>query len=391
MEADDTLSRSIYQLLRREPFYAHILANVTRVLTDDVPTMAVSFREEVFYLYVNPHFLLHELNPGERVAVLKHEVLHLIFKHLLRVKGKHPKIENIAADLVVNQYITPWNLPKGAILLSTFPELALDPMESMEYYYNQLLKLLEEGAEAQYPESCKALGTLQHEPWGIGIHDAWGEDGSEVAERKLKGILNEAKQKSSAFGSLPYDIQRAINEWLAAPKISWKQVLRLFTSSCGRTAIKTTRRKESKRFEGNPGRRIKRLRRMVVAIDTSGSVDEKLLGEFWTEIMAIYTTGSEVTVLECDAKIQAVYDVRRTGTVPTMKGGGGTRFDPVIAWANSARGYNGLIYFTDGYASKPPPCKLPLLWCVYGDIQQTDHLKGKIIRVGNAQQEPFSF
>ena len=124
MDPEHLLSKSIYQLLRSESFFAHVLANVTRVITPDIPTMAVSFREDVFYLYVNPDFLANTLTIEQRVAVLKHEVLHLVFKHLFRSRGKERVLENLAADLVVNQYVDPWPLPEGAILLSTFPELA---------------------------------------------------------------------------------------------------------------------------------------------------------------------------------------------------------------------------------------------------------------------------
>jgi predicted metal-dependent peptidase len=89
--------------------------------------MAVSFREDVFYLYVNPEFLIDKLTNDQRIAVLKHEVLHLVFKHLFRGNGKQRFLENIAADLVVNQYVEPWPLPEGAILLNSFPDLKLKP------------------------------------------------------------------------------------------------------------------------------------------------------------------------------------------------------------------------------------------------------------------------
>jgi predicted metal-dependent peptidase len=391
MDPEHLLSKSIYQLLRSESFFAHVLANVTRVITPDIPTMAVSFREDVFYLYVNPDFLANTLSIEQRVAILKHEVLHLVFKHLFRSRGKERVLENLAADLVVNQYVDPWPLPEGAILLSTFPELALRPVESMEYYYNELLKLREPDAEQRYPQSCRALTTVEEGDLLVGSHELWGQGGAGASERILGRILSDSKKRSPGYGLLPSEVRRSIDQLLRVPKISWKHVLRLFSASCGRTVIRTTRRKESKRFDGNPGRRIKRLRKLIVAVDTSGSIDDKLLAEFWTEIVSIYKTGTSVTVLTCDATIHEVYELKRSLSSPTFKGGGGTSFNPVIEWANKSRGYNGLIYFTDGYAPEPDRCKMPILWCVYGGLQKTSHLKGKVIHLGDESESDFPF
>ena len=388
---EQILTRSIYQLLRRESFYAHILAHVTRVVTTDVPTMAVSFREDVFYLYVNPEFLTDKLTNDQRIAVLKHEVLHLVFKHLFRGNGKQRFLENIAADLVVNQYVEPWPLPEGAILLNSFPDLKLKPWESMEYYYNEIRKLQEPNASNLYPVSCETLERLQEDQGNIGSHELWGKSEQGSASRVLGRIMSEARTKATGYGSLPAEIRRSVEMMLQPAKISWKQVLKVFNASCGRTVLRTTRRKESRRFEGNPGRRIKRLRKVIVAIDTSGSIDEKLLAEFWNEILGIYKSGTALTILECDARIQNEYELRKPMQVPSFKGGGGTSFDPVVKWVNKTPGYNGLIYFTDGYGPSPARCRVPVLWCIYGGMKDTSHLKGKVIHVGGQEQDELPF
>jgi predicted metal-dependent peptidase len=73
---------------------------------------------------------------------LKHETLHLVFKHLFReLHNKDHELMNLAADIVVNQYIGEWELPESAITLSTFPDLELEPGQTMEYYYDRLAAL----------------------------------------------------------------------------------------------------------------------------------------------------------------------------------------------------------------------------------------------------------
>ena len=129
-------------MLLKEPFYAHFLSGIIREVTDKVPTAAVGFKSGKIALYVNENFFLKELKLSERVAVIKHETLHIIFKHLFRMKTKDydNKLFNIAADIVVNQLISPWKLPDSAVTLETFPELKLPRDKSVEWYYEKLKK-----------------------------------------------------------------------------------------------------------------------------------------------------------------------------------------------------------------------------------------------------------
>ena len=127
------ISRCINQLLLKEPFYAHILAGTVREVTTNIPTAAVGFNNELILLMVNETFFLNELKTvSERVAVLKHETLHLVFRHLFRDKIKEDsELFNIAADLVVNQYIGAWKLPDNAVTLKAFPDLNLKPEQNI--------------------------------------------------------------------------------------------------------------------------------------------------------------------------------------------------------------------------------------------------------------------
>jgi hypothetical protein len=75
------LSRCINKLLLKEPFFAHTLSVTTRNVTDTVPTAAVAIHQEGIHLLVNPGFFMGELKTAsQRIAVLKHEMLHLVLK-----------------------------------------------------------------------------------------------------------------------------------------------------------------------------------------------------------------------------------------------------------------------------------------------------------------------
>jgi predicted metal-dependent peptidase len=103
-----------------------------------------------------------------------------------------------------------------------------------------------------------------------------------------------------------------------------------------------------------------------VAVDTSGSIDQKLVEAFFTEIHAAWKAGATVHVVECDAAVQR--DYRYTGKPPReVAGGGGTEFEPVFRWMLDQAQFDGCLYLTDGCGSAPttrPRCKL--LWVVTG-------------------------
>ena len=88
-------------MLVNEPFYAHFLSGIVRKVTNEIPTAAVGLNNTSVTLYVNENFFLKELTTfSSRVAVIKHETLHILFKHLFRLdlKKYDRRLFNIAAD-----------------------------------------------------------------------------------------------------------------------------------------------------------------------------------------------------------------------------------------------------------------------------------------------------
>ena len=120
-----------------------------------------------------------------------------------------------------------------------------------------------------------------------------------------------------------------------------------------------------------PGTKIKRYHSLAIAIDTSGSIQEKTLEIFFHEIDSIWRGGSRVHVVLCDAAVHGSFEWK--GRVPVeLGGGGGTAFDPVFRWVHENRRLriDGCIYLSDGEGPMPevkPPC--PLLWVLTTNAQ----------------------
>ena len=410
----DEVSRGIVALLLKEPFYGHLLSGVVRRIDDKVDTAAVSLTPHGLHLIVNPEFFMKELKKDERVAVIKHEALHLLFRHLYRplIQKGDAKLFNIAADLVVNQHVAPWPLPEMAVTLREFPDMDLEANQTLEWYYEKLKSLndaMQAGKNTGSPQSEEALGRVMGEPqqgdhsfWFAGGGEGFGEAGPDgqgggaelteglrrAMEADLERHLLRARDHSASkgWGNLPAEIRTEL-EAIAQrrkPQVDWKRTLRLFASSGYRTEVVATQRRMSKRFGTFPGIRIRRKQRLAVVIDTSGSIGDEELVVFFREIHGIWKNDADVIVIECDADVQRTYDYK--GKTPkAVEGGGGTRFDPALAWVSNPRNgtFDACIYLTDGHAGEPqvrPRC--PMLWVITAGGSTGAHLKfGRVIEL----------
>jgi predicted metal-dependent peptidase len=431
------LSRCVNQLLLKEPFYAHILAGTVRKITEEVPTAAVGVNGKLLMLMVNEEFFLRSIRAlPERVAVLKHEVLHLVFRHLFREKFKEdPELYNIAADIVVNQYIgSPWKLPDDAVTLENFSDLELESGRSVEYYYERLKNLSEQmdwnapgngkGEEESSkegsggkgnqpssdpsgvpPKSAQSLRELygkqrhsDHSFWVVkGFGDSCIANGIPIEKNSIVGIEQDLKRHlldafsrtpAKYYGNIPLDIMRQIEiiREEMKPAVDWKRTLRIFSGSKGRTQIQHTMKRISKRYGTRPGIRIKRLKRLAVIIDTSGSLDEPTLQQFFYEIHSISRSGAQIHIIECDSEVKRGYDFKKKPHIELL-GGGGTDYDPAFTYIRTFKGmrFDGCILLTDGFAPEPqinPGC--PLLYVITPDGKTGSHLKfGLSIRMNS--------
>ncbi|MBQ9998048.1 MAG: hypothetical protein IJP19_03405, partial [Clostridia bacterium] len=116
-----------------------------------------------------------------------------------------------------------------------------------------------------------------------------------------------------------------------------------------------------------------RIIKLVVAIDTSGSMETETLNNIMVEIFEIIGSRlCEVTVIECDAEIERVYKARSVKEISyEIHGRGGTSFVPVIEYVNANRYFRDaiLIYFTDGMGdhSIPRPLTFRTMWVLHDE------------------------
>jgi len=401
--AEEDLSRAIIALFMKEPFFSHVLQGMPRRIDESTPTAAVARVGGKVELWVNPNFFA-SLSPNMRIGVIKHEVLHVILKHLFRGGDRDPHLWNLACDVVVNAHIGRWPLPEGAITAATFADLAIPEDATAEQVYTLLASRRGTSGPWEALGEAAASGVVG----GHSDHSGWkGKKGAEAdssdeagtAEAVIDELLGRAAQRSPAHGwaNIPSGIRRAVDEARnrGKAKHDWKRTLRIFSAGGGRSRLVTSTRRESPRYGRTtlpgvspdpreptqarlvPGNKIRRLHTLAVAVDTSGSIGPGQLSAFFREIDTIWRLGTRVLVILCDASVQGSFAYR--GSPPaTVGGGGGTAFEPVFLWMREQHGhrFDGLVYLTDGLGpapSTPPPCKL--LWLVTSPEGMGEHLR----------------
>ena len=356
----EDLSKIGKQLMISEPFYGIFMSTLNKVVRKDVPTAGVSKHNINYQLALNEEFWNSLDNDKKKIGLLKHELLHICFNHLEdRDWYPNQELHNIAADLEINQYLTPEYYPTpDIILLTSFPELTLPEKAGTKVYYDLLQKALDNGSSPSLQQMMDALTGNEGSDGNGGLHPTWKEfDGMSEADAKLakaqiehqiKGIINEHKNQGRGF--VPSELQSWIDAMFEdrAPAYDWKAYFRRFFSSSSKIYTKKTRRKLNKRFSENPALKIKPKKNVLVGIDTSGSVSEKDLIEFFSEIQHMYKTGVTITVAEGDANINSVYEYK--GKIPEfVTGRGGTNMNPFIEYFNKHKEFNSLIILTDGF------------------------------------------
>jgi predicted metal-dependent peptidase len=421
------LAKAGRTLMLKEPFYGLFLIGLNKEMSKSIPTACVAKDGINLKLVVNPEYM-EKQDPTTRVAILKHEMLHIAMQHLgMFDQFSDKKLLNVAADLEINQYIS--TELKGStwegldIKDGEFKGVKLPLKAGTRTYYDLLQKELDE-YDKQQQSSGQGSGSnnggngdvagdekdqTSNSGGGSGEgegfaewfrsggngeeHSLWEEfENLSEAEKKLiqkqidHQLKDVAEQTQRSRGTVPGELSSYIEKLFEKVEavIDWKQYLRRFGTRSAKIETKKTRKKPNIRFGSGPAIKIKPKRNTLVAIDTSGSVSDQDLIEFFNEIDAIHKTGTAVTIMECDSYVHRTYQYEgNKQDVLRVCGRGGTSFDPVMEEIFKAPGkYQNLIYLTDGYAPAPQRVPMvPILWVINSTAQINPELPGAQIQI----------
>ncbi len=186
-------------------------------------------------------------------------------------------------------------------------------------------------------------------------------------------------------GSLPELFERLAGE-LPSVETPWEQIFRSIVQTAFQEATHKNYSRPNRRwlalerdYKAQTGVNLpfapdtikKRGTRLAVALDTSGSIDEALLGRFLAEIAAMCAFNQRNLVLLIgDAAVHHIAEIDWTEVSRELSqikytGGGGTDFRPLIKAAAEFEP-DALVYLTDLYGETGDEPNFPVIWATHG-------------------------
>lgn len=359
------VSAARLRLRGKSAFFATLLLHAEIVPSREVG-LAATDGERV---YLNPD-AAPALPPALLDGLLLHEVLHAALSHVPRRGPREAVRWNAAADVVVN------GLVAGAGL-SLMPGTELDEHLShlsVEEVYTAL-----EGRPPGQPQPDLLSGPPSDAPLGRS-----GKPSEAALARQWKGALEQARsvEALSGQGRGGLGLHREFGR-LGPARVDWRAQLWRFLV---RTPVD---------FSGFDRRFIGRRLylealddeslRVLVGIDTSGSIDEGSVSAFVAELRAMLGAYPHLhaKVYYADTELYGPHELTLGSDLPGPQGGGGTDFRPLLALAEDGEAEL-VVYLTDGYGDFPDTApRTPLLWVVTpGGAEDQTFPFGEIVRLG---------
>lgn len=200
------------------------------------------------------------------------------------------------------------------------------------------------------------------------ISELWEEN--EESCCNINNIIETATE-SNTWGSVSGTLQAIIKASLKV-EMDYRKMLSLFKTSVISSKRHLTRMRPNRRFGFDAmGSRYKLSTNLLIAVDVSGSVSDKSLSYFFSVINRLFKYGvQKLDVVQFDSEIKGEPEpFSKARKNIKIMGRGGTSFQPAADFFCNHPEYDGLIYFTDGYANPPrfnTKCAIDVLWVLCG-------------------------
>tara|TARA_B110000211_G_scaffold28472_1_gene28825 strand:- start:2359 stop:3660 length:1302 start_codon:yes stop_codon:yes gene_type:complete len=423
---EDRLTKAVVRILG-EPKYvamAGVIMIGSKTIGEEVPTAYTNGKDEVY-----GRKFVAVLSDAELRGLILHENYHKLYRHLTTWKNLwdiDPELANMACDYVINIKIVDENPPEmkdgKMVRFAVLPEGGLIDERFRGMSAAEVFNILRK-EQSSKPKPRRGNGeggggggdssagnppdtTPDNESGqdgnggGLDEHDWEGANEltpDEVSE--LERDIDEAiRQGALAAGKMGVNVSRDIED-LLQPQVDWREVLREFVKSTCAGKDFSTWARPNRRFLGQgvylPSGISERVEELVLAIDTSGSIGQRALTLFLTEVKAICDTvkpdkvrllywGSRVVADE-SYELSALDDLVKS-TKP--RGGGGTDVECVVEYMRDNKiTPQATIVLTDGdlYGGWGK-WDCPVLWAIL-DNEDANPDVGKRVHIKSGEME----
>lgn len=331
---------------------------------------------------------METLSEAEVRGVILHENLHKAFRHLSMWKHlykEEPTLANMACDYVINLMIYDSD-PKAQDV--ALPKEGLLDEKYRGWDSQQVFNDLKQQAKDKGSITVKTVGNQEgrevpvREVPRLDAHEWDKADGMSNEEKEVlaKDIDQALRQGAILAGKLGGNVPREVSDVLEA-KVDWREALREFITSFCVDKDESTWRRPSRRWIGQdvymPSLIGESVGRIVVAIDTSGSIGNEAISQFLGEVRDIcqHVKPDGIDLLYWDTRVaqhekyeQDQLENLLASTKPA--GGGGTSPSCITQYIKDKKlKPECAVVLTDGYVGgdwgSEWPC--PTLWGITSD------------------------
>lgn len=340
----------------------------------DTPTAYTDGMNEVY-----GEAFIDEMSDAEFRFVVLHEAYHKLYQHLTtwrHLYDEDAELANMACDYVINIKLfdadAASNNP-GFIRMPSIGGLIDEKYRDMDAA--QVFNLLKKDAQSG---GAGGRGSFDKHGW---------EDAKAVSEEERKQLqrdLDAAIRQGALLASKTGTGGDRTLEDLLQPQIDWREQLRDFIQTQCSGHDYSTWRRPNRRYVGAghylPSGISETMGELVVAVDTSGSINQYDLTAFLSEVASICEVAKpeRLRVLYWDTEVagEEVYEQDKMHEVVEStkpKGGGGTAVECVSEWIqNNNIKAQAVVVFTDGYLSGSwGSWTVPVLWCILNNRKAT--------------------
>ncbi|SFV60891.1 Sll7028 protein [hydrothermal vent metagenome] len=376
------------RLMLEHPYFGTLAAALKLQQSDNIE----SFLSDGVHLQYNDAYF-DNASVEEVEFALANGAMHTVLKHQSRAGERYEWLWQLATDYTINAMLLKngFGLPDRANFHQRFEGMYAEEVYEMlrSDIINEELSSDELLQEQAHDEQGKSNNDRVSEE-GVESPREWNEKGDRprqgaksdslnaknanrnevqhaeeeepledmhALQEELKEHFEQIFQKLNRQGTLPKDLKFVVPEYFSH-KVDWRELLYGYIASYAKSTYSFIPPNMKYLYRGIYLPSLSSdLLRIVIAVDTSGSVDETLLGTFLGEVGSIMQRypNYEIDLITADAKVQS-HKVFLPGEALEyeISGGGGTDFRPVFAYIDQQINYPTLLlYFTDGMGTFP--------------------------------------
>jgi predicted metal-dependent peptidase len=380
---------------KRFAFFAGLFMVGVTTITEEAITAKTNGRD-AFY----GRTFVDMLSDKELAFLVLHENMHKCYRHLTTWRALYEidrSIANQACDYVINIQLHDMDSGETMIAMprdkTTRKHIGLIDVKfrgmDTKQVFDILMKEKEKGGGGEEGDEPGGGGEdgeqtdSGSDSSGLDEHDWQGakEMTAETIKELTQEIESALRQGGIYAGKVGGNMLRSVQEMLE-PKVDWREVLRRFVRTSLKDRDSPSWRKAHKNYLWQdiilPSIVGNRMKHLVIAMDTSGSIQGEMLSLFMGELNKVVTTTNpdRVDVLYWDTEV-AGHETHKGAAKSIVsktkpKGGGGTDPDCVPAFMldKKLEKADALVVLTDGYMTSDPRkwagLGLPILWCIIG-------------------------